>query len=187
MKKQTKKPTTTKPTTTEKTETITTPTTITNNETPTVLSEPSSLDKVIEETKNEINNHEEVKEKERGGGRKKKDLTIQPKMQTINPMQYKEALSAILSFSGVYLAKVSKWEGFELSKEEVELLATQGSDIAVEFMPAVESKYVKLGAFALTITAVYGMRYMEFKDIHAQRLANKPPMSETGSNEIQTN
>lgn len=165
------------PTTTVETPTITAPT---SNENPT------NLDKVIAETQAEINNQEEVKEKKSRKPRAKKELTP-VQMQQVSAQQYKEVMGGLIGFTGIYLSRVTKWDGFKLSNEETELLATQASDLAVEFMPQVQSKYVKIGAFSMTLIAVFGMRYMEFQEIHKLRVAESPNAGDTSNHEVQTN
>lgn len=146
-----------------------------------------NLDKVISETQNEIANNELKLEAKKTRTRKKKETLEPVKMQTVSADQHKAVMGGLLEFTGIYLSKVSKWEGFQLSKEETEILAVQASDLAVEFMPQVQSKYVKVGAFSATLIAVFGMRYMQFQEIHAQRLAESKPVSENIPHEVQTN
>lgn len=164
-------------TTTVETPTMT-PTTTENN--------PSDLDKVIADTQAEISSNEVKEENKTKRTRKKKDL--EPvKMQQVSASQYKEVMGGLIQFTGIYLSRATKWEGFQLSKDETDLLAMQASELAVDFMPAVQSKYVKVGAFSMTLIAVFGMRYMEFQEIHKNRVATNTNSSDTINNEIQTN
>ena len=147
---------------------------------------PSNLDKIISDTQAEIASNEVKEETKTKRGRKKKDLET-VKVQNVSSEQYKQVMAGLIQFTGIYLSKVSKWDGFQLSNEETELLSMQASDLAVEFMPQVQSKYVKVGAFSMTLIAVFGMRYMEFQEIHKTRVANKETPSNNMTNEIQTN
>lgn len=154
--------------------------------TPTTENNPSDLDKVIADTQAEISSNEVKEENKTKRTRKKKDL--EPvKMQQVSASQYKDVMGGLIQFTGIYLSRATKWEGFQLTKDETDLLAMQASDLAVEFMPAVQSKYVKVGAFSMTLIAVFGMRYMEFQEIHKNRVANNSNVSDTVNNEIQTN
>jgi len=155
-----------------------TPTTTENN--------PSDLDKVIADTQAEISSNEVKEENKTKRTRKKKDL--EPvKMQQVSASQYKEVMGGLIQFTGIYLSRATKWEGFQLTKDETDLLAMQASDLAVEFMPAVQSKYVKVGAFSMTLIAVFGMRYMEFQEVHKNRVANNENVGDNVTNEVQTN
>lgn len=159
-----------------------TPTTMT----PTMENNPSDLDKVIAETQAEISSNEIKEETKQKRTRKKKDL--EPvKMQQVSAAQYKDVMGGLIQFTGIYLSRATKWDGFQLSKDETDLLAMQASELAVEFMPSVQSKYVKVGAFSMTLIAVFGMRYMEFQEIHKNRVATNSNSGDTVSNEIQTN
>ena len=162
----------------------TTPTMETTN--PTTENNPSDLDKVIADTQAEISSNEVKEENKTKRTRKKKDL--EPvKMQQVSASQYKEVMGGLIQFTGIYLSRATKWEGFQLTKDETDLLAMQASELAVDFMPAVQSKYVKVGAFSMTLIAVFGMRYMEFQEIHKNRVANNSHVGDTVNNEIQTN
>ena len=162
----------------------TTPTMETTN--PTTENNPSDLDKVIADTQAEISSNEVKEENKTKRTRKKKDL--EPvKMQQVSASQYKEVMGGLIQFTGIYLSRATKWEGFQLTKDETDLLAMQASELAVDFMPAVQSKYVKVGAFSMTLIAVFGMRYMEFQEIHKNRVATNTNSSDTINNEIQTN
>jgi len=153
---------------------------------PTTENNPTELDKVIAETQAEISDKENKEETKQKRTRKKKEL--EPvKMQQVSAAQYKDVMGGLIQFTGIYLSRATKWDGFQLSKDETDLLAMQASDLAVEFMPAVQSKYVKVGAFSMTLIAVFGMRYMEFQEIHKNRVANNPNSGDTVNNEIQTN
>jgi len=154
--------------------------------TTTQVEAPTNLDSVLAETQAEINSNETKEETKTRKARKKKELEPVKSVQ-VSAAQYKEVMAGLIGFTGIYLAKTAKWDGFKLSNEETEILAMQASDLAVEFMPQVQSKYVKIGAFSMTLIAVFGMRYMEFQEFHKMRVANNPNVGDTVNNEIQTN
>jgi hypothetical protein len=134
----------------------------------------NDLDKVLEESKKTL---EVTTQEKKGRGRPKKDPQASPlsssPMMKMNNDQYKTMLAGLIKFSGEFLATGSKFEGFKLTDQEVDLLATQGSEVAAEFIPAVDSKYVKLGMFTVSAVSIYGIKYYTFMEIQKIKIAEQ--------------
>lgn len=145
----------------------------------------NDLDKVLDDSAKTLADSQVEK---KGRGRPKKDSSS-PSMiakgtpMKVSPDQYKTQIGSLLRFAGEFLATGSKFDGFRLTNEEVDLLATQGSDVASEFMPAIDSKYAKLGLFTVSAVSIYGIKYYTFLEMQKiNNNKNKTVSSETLNN-----
>lgn len=150
----------------------------------------TNIDKVIEETQNDIKLNEESKNKKRGRP-SKKDQKDQPQKILSQPTSneqkmsvdvYKQMLTGVITLSSVYLNKASESEIFTLSKEEMELVTQSGADCLMEFVPSVNSKYMKLAGFGLVLASVYGVRYYQFEEVLKQKKKLREVKNETETN-----
>lgn len=151
----------------------------------------TNIDKVIEETHNEIKLNEETKLKKRGRPSKKEnnDKKDQKLTNSVNSNEqkmsievYKQMLAGVITLSSVYLNKASESEIFTLTKEEMELVTTSGADCLMEFVPSVNSKYMKVAGFGLVLASVYGVRYYQFEESLKQKKKLKEVKNETETN-----
>jgi hypothetical protein len=143
-----------------------------------VNSEPATdLEKVLQDSK--VSLETEIKEKKRGRpkGSTTAASTIKPTQTKVSPETYKQMLAAVIGFTGEFLATGSKFEGFKFSPQEIELLSTQGSEVCAEFLPQIDSKYVKLGAFTLSVVSIYGMKYYAYNE-HYQKIKKQEQSKE---------
>lgn len=143
----------------------------------------SELNKVISESRNEIHSaNEQVLAKKRGRpSGTVKGKSIAPPLSLSSPNNptatsqamsvdgYKAMLGGIINLLGMYLNKSSETECFTLTKEEMELITSQGAECMIEFVPTVDSKYLKLAGFSLVVVSVYGMRYNNFVSIQNEK------------------
>ncbi len=138
-------------------------------------SENIELNKVLNESAETINSEVAQKIKKKRGrpagaktGDKKDSKNSQGEAPAVmirySKDQYKNALSGVFVISGMYLSKATGFDGFNMQAEEIEALASQGSEVCDQFMPAIDSKYVALGGFVLGCASVYGLKYMAFKE-----------------------
>lgn len=151
----------------------------TNNETPI-----SNLDKIIEDTKTDlVTINDDKKSKKRGRPSKNENVNALTQVATkINPQEYEAGIKSLLIFTGMFLATGFKFEGFKLSDEEASMLAKQGAEVVVEFSPQLNSKYVKLGAFAVALGGVFGMRAMAYSEFI--KIENSRKLNDNKKNEV---
>lgn len=150
----------------------------------TTTQQPSDLDKLINETKSELNNIEDKKTKKRG--RPNKNLEASPLVNVatrINPQEYEAGIKSLLVFTGMFLATGFKFEGFKLTDDEATMLAKQGAECVVEFSPQLNSKYVKLGAFTIALGGVFGMRAMAYNE-YLKMLENQKKVADNSKHEV---
>lgn len=147
----------------------------------------NTLDKVISDSKNDLNNLEQDKIKKRGRP-KKDDVTLNQLKPIIkqDPKVYQASLKSLFLFSGVFLATGFKFKGFEISEAEAEQLAIAGSEVAVEFAPQLDSKWTKIGAFMICACSVYGIRVYSYTE-YQKALALSENKPDTQNNEVSTN
>lgn len=121
------------------------------------------MTQLLNQSKNNIESEtQEKKGRGRPKGTRKTKIPNEVKQETVDPLKYKTALAAVIRFTGEFLASGAKFEGFKFSEDEVEMLAVQGSDVAVEFVPYLDSKWVKLGVFATCTASIYGLKYQAY-------------------------
>lgn len=137
----------------------------------------NDLDRVLEDSKKTI---EAQQTEKKGRGRPKKDGTTslsgvasKPITAKPDPLAYKTMLAGLIRFSGEFLATGTKFEGFKMTDQEVDLLSTQGSDVAAEFMPVIDSKYAKLGMFTMSAVSIYGIKYYTFMEVERIKILNQ--------------
>ena len=133
----------------------------------------SELAGIIQESKERLNDTEQIAPKKRGRGRPagttNKTETVQP--QAINqapPPNITPALKHFTILAGNMIAARTKNDLWKISEDEANTIAEQGNVCAQEFAPMIDSKYMKLGAFTLSVGMVFGLRYYTYTEIIKQ-------------------
>ena len=139
-----------------------------------------TLNQVLSESNKVISGKIEEKERKRRGRQpgstvKKKEVSQEVPNQYLvkyDKNQYKMALAGVFTLSGMFLAKATNFPGFALSPEETDALATQGGEACEVMFPQVDTRYVAVGGFALSIIAVYGLKVHQYNE-HVAEIKKK--------------
>ena len=132
----------------------------------------NTLDKVIIQSATNVQDELNVKTEKKKRGRKPKNTKIEVNnlvgdsdtdLVKMSKEQYKGLLGMLFSVSGMYLAKATKFEGFNMTPDELEQISESGSVVCVQFMPVVNSKYVAVGAFIGCTGLIYGQKVIAYK------------------------
>lgn len=109
-----------------------------------------------------------------------------PMSQTTPRTSLKPSLIAFFEFVGQILSRVLEFKDFLLSNEEKELLASQGDEVAQDFFPQAESKWVKLFMFIMSLISVFGIRIYKYiekeNDKKPEKKAEKEKLNEIKKN-----
>jgi hypothetical protein len=122
----------------------------------------SDLDNLINSAESEI---AETLDKPKRAYKKREKLNDDQieKQKKAEQEYYTKLMRNILKFSGDFLASGSKFDGFKMSNDELDMLGMQGGEIMQEFAPVMNHKYVKLSVFTGSLLFVYSGKYISYR------------------------
>lgn len=138
----------------------------------------NTLDKVIIQSASNVQEELNTKTEKKKRGRKpkseKSNFVQTPNSEPsdlvqMSKDQYKGLLGMLFSVSGMYLAKATKFDGFNMTKDELEQISESGSVVCLQFMPTINSKYVAVGAFVGVTGLIYGQKIISYKQYIASQ------------------
>lgn len=87
-------------------------------------------------------------------------VTNQPVEQTSSGLR--SSFSSLFNFLGKILSVSLKYEKFELSDQESDLLGEQADGVVLEFAPQIGGKYPKLIIFMTTLLSIFGYKFVGY-------------------------
>lgn len=144
----------------------------------------------LEGIKNQINQETINQNQPKARGRPRKDNQNQPKplllnqssQQThhqhnpnanqtfnVNNGELVPAFKSLYEFGDDIIADHYKDDVLKSSPAQVDFLAKNSNDVVFDFFPSINSKYIKLIMFLITLVAVYGKKWIIIKNKEADK------------------